>query len=115
MSETFKFLCGNAFKSLCKYSSASYSDARIHNFDFKVRDNLHNARVFVKLEYLPTFLEYIKLDFPYTLFTHNSDVPVTGNDETFNLALEKPEIKKMVFSKYRLYSPQVVLYTNRFS
>ena len=107
MSKAFTFLCGNAFKSLCQYSSASYSDARTHNFDFKVRDDLRNARVFVKLEYLPTFMEYIKLDFPYTLFTHNSDVPVTGDNETFNLILEKPEIKKWYSQNVNFNHPKL--------
>jgi hypothetical protein len=89
----YKYICGNAFKSLCRYSSGSYSSAREHNFDFKIRKNIDNDCVFVKLEYLPTFLEYIKLDFPFTLFTHNSDVPIVENNEIFQSVLNNPLVK----------------------
>tara|TARA_R100000008_G_scaffold65847_1_gene42810 strand:+ start:2800 stop:3594 length:795 start_codon:yes stop_codon:yes gene_type:complete len=90
----FKYICGNAFKSLCQYSSGSYSDARTHNFDFKVRKDIDNDYVFVKLEYLPTFLEYIKLDFPFTLFTHNTDVSIVENNDIFQSVLNNPQVKR---------------------
>jgi hypothetical protein len=89
----FKYICGNAFKSLCKYSSGSYSSAREHKFDFKINKNVNNNYVFVKLEYLPTFIEYIKIDFPFTLFTHNSDIPIVENNETFQSILNNPLVE----------------------
>ena len=94
----FKYLCGNAFKSICKYSSGSYSEAHKHDFDFRVVDSLDNKLLFVKTEYLEHFFCYIKLDFPYTLISHNSDISVDENilvdDKSIFHWLENPLIKK---------------------
>ena len=52
----YKFLCGNAFKSGCKYSVGKYLDAREHDFNFSIRPDSHeNNCVFIKTEYLGNF------------------------------------------------------------
>ena len=55
MTDNIKYLCGNAFKSICKYSCGSYTDAFKHDFDFRVKKNVDNDLVFVKTEYLEHF------------------------------------------------------------
>ena len=93
-----KYLCGNAFKSICKYSSGSYSEAWKHEFDFSVKDEIDNKLVFVKTEYLEHFFCYIKLDFPYTLISHNSDLDINENilinDKSIFDWIDSPLIKK---------------------
>tara|TARA_R110000824_G_scaffold1118_1_gene6089 strand:+ start:16476 stop:17309 length:834 start_codon:yes stop_codon:yes gene_type:complete len=98
MSDKIKYLCGNAFKSICKYSSGSYTESFKHDFDFRVKKDIDNNLVFVKTEYLEHFFCYIKLDFDYTLISHNSDLPI--NDSLLvdgNSVLEwidNPQIKR---------------------
>lgn len=87
----YKYLSGNAFKSVCKYSSGHYSSAREPHFDFKVRKDLDNNYVFVKTEYIATFFEYIHLDFPFKIITHNSDEAI---DHRFLKYLDNPLIEE---------------------
>ena len=98
MTKKIKYLCGNAFKSICKYSSGSYTGAFEHGFDFRIKDDLENKLVFVKTEYLTHFFHYIKLDFDYTLISHNSDLPIDGNlligDQSVLHFIDNPQIKK---------------------
>ena len=87
----YEFLCGNAFKSLCKYSVGHYSSAREHHFSFNIRNDVENNYIFCKTEYIPTFFEYIKPEFDFVLFTHNSDVPI---DCQFLKWLNNPRVLK---------------------
>ncbi len=87
----YKYLSGNAFKNICKYSSGHYSSAREHHFNFKVRKDLDNNYVFVKTEYIPTFFEYIHLDFPFKIITHNSDEAI---DHRFLKYLDNPLVQE---------------------
>ena len=99
-----KYLCGNAFKELCKYSCSHYVDARNHEFDFKVKGELENNYVFVKTEYLDSFFKYIKLDFPFVLFTHNSDLPI---NEKLLPYIENPQIKLWYGQNISIDHPKV--------
>ena len=98
MTDNIKYLCGNAFKSICKYSCGSYTDAFKHDFDFRVKKNVDNDLVFVKTEYLEHFFCYIKLDFDYTLISHNSDLSIDDSLLVDNKSVlqwvDNPQIKK---------------------
>ena len=61
MNEKLKYICGNAFKSICKYSSGSYKNATRHEFDFRVRSDLDNNLVFVNTHYPRTFFLLYKI------------------------------------------------------
>lgn len=99
-----KYLCGNAFKELCKYSCSHYTDARSHDFDFRVKHEVENNYVFVKTEYLGHFFKYIKLDFPFVLFTHNSDLPI---DENFLNYIENPQVQLWYGQNINIDHPKV--------
>lgn len=87
----YKYLSGNAFKSICKYSCGHYTSAREHHFNFKVRDDIENNYVFIKTEYTFPFFEHIHLDFPFTVITHNSDEAI---DERFRQFIDHPLVEK---------------------
>ena len=50
--KNYKFICGNAFRDICKYSVGKYHDARNHDFEFKVKKDIDNNLVFIKTEYV---------------------------------------------------------------
>ena len=100
----YKYLSGNAFKSICKYSSGRYTSARDHNFDFKIRDDVENNYVFVKTEYIPTFFEYIHLDFPFKIITHNSDEAI---DKRFLKYIDNPLVEKWYGQNINIDHPKL--------
>tara|TARA_B100002019_G_scaffold293170_1_gene319124 strand:- start:2223 stop:3059 length:837 start_codon:yes stop_codon:yes gene_type:complete len=74
----YKYICGNAFKSICKYSIGRYQGPHEHDFSVNV-NSLENDNVFVKTEYVANFFHYVDIDHNFNIFTHNSDIPI--NDE----------------------------------
>lgn len=85
----YKYICGNAFKSICKYSVGKYTDARAHDFNFSIKENLDNNTVFIKTEYVGNFFHYIDIDIPIHIITHNSDIPI---DKRFSNFLENDNV-----------------------
>ena len=72
----YKFLCGNAFRSECKYSVGKYLDARQHDFSFSIKaDSRDNDCVFIKTEYLGNFFHYINF-----ILQNNSHQDKDGQD-----------------------------------
>ena len=87
--DNYKYICGNAFKSISKYSVGKYSDSRTHDFSFSIQENVNNDTVFIKTEYVGNFFHYIDLDKPFHIITHNSDIPI---DERFSAFLEDSRV-----------------------
>ena len=85
----YKFLCGNAFKSTCRYSVGKYINAREHDFDFTIKEGIDNDAVFIKTEYVGNFFQYINLEKPFHIYTHNSDIPIDGR---FSKFLDDPRV-----------------------
>ncbi len=100
----YKYLCGNAFKSICKYSSGYYTSARQHFFNFAIKEEIDNNLVFLKTEYLPTFFKYIHLDFDFTLVTHNSDIPI---DAELMQYIANPQVKKWYGQNISIRHPKL--------
>ncbi len=75
-----EILSGSLFKSLCKYSVQDYSDARNHRYCFKVGEGGDPTKFFVKTEYLNHFLHNNRIDYPFDLLTHNSDININDGD-----------------------------------
>ena len=85
----YKYICGNAFKSMCQYSVGKYTDARTHDFNFSIKENLDNDTVFIKTEYVGNFFHYVDIQKPFHIITHNSDIPI---DERFSKFLEDERV-----------------------
>ena len=100
----YKYLSGNAFKNLCKYSVGHYTSARDHSFSFKIKKNLNNNFVFIKTEYIPLFFKLIDLDFKFTIVTHNSDIPI---DKNFIPYIANPQVEKWYGQNINLHHPKL--------
>ena len=75
-----EFMCGSYFKSLCKYSVQEYTDARNHQFCFKIHQDGDPSKIFCKTEYLDHFLQNFRIEYPFDLLTHNSDINITSGN-----------------------------------
>ena len=75
-----EFMCGSYFKSLCKYSVQEYTDARNHQFCFKIHQDGDPSKIFCKTEYLDHFLQNFRIEYPFDLLTHNSDIHISPDD-----------------------------------
>ena len=71
--KSYKYICGNAFKSLCKYSVGKYTGPHQHDFAVNVNSQ-ENNRVFVKTEYLANFFHYFNLDFEFEINLAKNDI-----------------------------------------
>lgn len=82
------YIYGNLFKDYCKYSVGHYVDRYTHHFRFKISSNDNNY-YFVKTEYLELFFNNFKIDEPFYLVTHNSDINI---DFKFASILDHPNL-----------------------
>nr|ADD96429.1 hypothetical protein ATCV1_Z830R [uncultured organism MedDCM-OCT-S09-C426] len=101
--KSYKYICGNAFKSLCKYSVGKYTGPHQHDFVVNVNSQ-ENNRVFVKTEYLANFFHYFNLDFEFEIITHNSDITI---DDKFKKFLDDERVLKWYGQNIEISHPKI--------
>ena len=99
-----KFISGNAFKDICKYSVGKYHDARNHDFEFKVKQNIDNNLVFIKTEYVADFFRYINIEESFSVITHNSDIAINENFLPF---IDNEKVEKWYGQNIDIEHPKV--------